>query len=397
MDLRSDLPYPLLKHGLIHSYPSLDRNIKTSVAIIGAGISGALTAWHLTKAGFDVTVVDRRHVGMGSTAVSTALIQYELDTPLAKLIKKYGSKKASAAYLLCRDAIYKLGSICKESGDEDLFIKRPSLQFASFKSHIPELRHEVELRNRIGIDVEWLDTPAIEKKFGFKKPGAIFSKDGAELDVYKLTHSLLINSRAAVYDHTLVTDIIHKKKSVQLITDKKFTIECRWLVIAAGYESQQYIPARIQDLSSTYVILSERMKEKFFWYKNALIWETAMPYLYLRTTNDNRIIIGGKDIESSNSVKRDALLLKKSKELESSFKKLFPQIDFKTDFRWAGSFGSTADGLPYIGSIPQRPNTFFSIGLGGNGISSSLIAAELITDSLLGKKPAYAAIFSFQR
>ncbi|HJU46442.1 MAG TPA: FAD-dependent oxidoreductase, partial [Chitinophagaceae bacterium] len=87
MDLRSDYPFWLLDQGIIRSYPSLADDIHADIIIMGAGISGALAAWYLCHAGFKVVIVDKRHVGMGSTAASTALLQYEIDTPLAELIE----------------------------------------------------------------------------------------------------------------------------------------------------------------------------------------------------------------------------------------------------------------------------------------------------------------------
>ena len=153
----------------------------------------------------------------------------------------------------------------------------------------------------------------------------------------------------------------------------------------------------MQELDATYAIASEPFSENKFWYKNALIWETATPYLYLRTTSDNRILMGGKDIPFSNPDKRDSLLIQKAKSLEQSFSKLFPGMLFKTDFKWAGTFASTKDGLPYIGSIPQRPNTYFALGFGGNGITFSAVAANIIKDLLMGKKNRDAALFRFDR
>ena len=85
MDLRSDYPYWLLRQGIIRSYPSLHENAKSDIVIMGGGISGALAAWHMVEAGFNTILVDRRHIGMGSTAASTALLQYEIDVPLHEL------------------------------------------------------------------------------------------------------------------------------------------------------------------------------------------------------------------------------------------------------------------------------------------------------------------------
>ena len=125
--------------------------------------------------------------------------------------------------------------------------------------------------------------------------------------------------------------------------------------------------------------------------------ETSIPYLYLRTTKDQRIMAGGKDVPFSSAIKRDKLLNTKTKQLEKAFGKLFPQLKFKTDFSWGGRFASTKDGLPYIGSIRQRPHTYFALGYGGNGITFSVIAAAIIKDILTGKKNEDAAIFKFDR
>jgi ribulose 1,5-bisphosphate synthetase/thiazole synthase len=82
MNLYEQNPYWLMKDGIVASYASLDKDLDIDVAIMGAGISAALTAWYLRNSGLKIAVFDRRHVGMGSTAASTAFLQYEIDTPL---------------------------------------------------------------------------------------------------------------------------------------------------------------------------------------------------------------------------------------------------------------------------------------------------------------------------
>lgn len=100
MDLRSGYPYWFVKNGLINSYPSLTENITADIVVIGGGVSGALCSYYLQKAGADEVVVDRRHIGLGSTCASTALLQYEIDTPLLKLIELVGEVSATKSYLL---------------------------------------------------------------------------------------------------------------------------------------------------------------------------------------------------------------------------------------------------------------------------------------------------------
>jgi glycine/D-amino acid oxidase-like deaminating enzyme len=274
------------------------------------------------------------------------------------------------------------------------------LQFASTKKDAGQLKKEFEQRKKIGINIHWLTEKELKEKFGIKKHAALLSETGAEAEAYQITHALLKDCfamGAEIFDHTEIKNIIHRKKGVELITSENLKINCRSLVIACGYESQRYISKRVQQLNSTYAIVSEPYLNKEPWYKNALIWETRFPYLYLRTTADDRIMIGGKDVAFSDPQKRDALLLQKTKQLEFSFRKLFPHLYFKTDFKWAGTFAATKDSLPYIGSISERPHTFFTLGLGGNGITFSIIAAKMIKELLQGKKKKDHSIFSFNR
>src|SRR4030095_14285277 len=133
------------------------------------------------------------------------------------------------------------------------------------------------------------------------------------------------------------------------------------------------------------------------WYQNSLIWSPVSTYLYLRTTDDNRIIVGGKDDPFSNPIIRDERLERKSRELTKSFSKLFPEIGFRRDFSWAGTYASTKDGLPYIGKMAEKRNTLFALGFGGNGITFSALAAEIIRDELCGKRNPGIRLFAFDR
>jgi glycine/D-amino acid oxidase-like deaminating enzyme len=399
MDLRSENPYWLLRKGIPHTYPSLKQNLKKEVVIIGAGISGSLVAYQLQQAGMEVALIDRRHVGMGSTVASTALLQYEIDTPMHRLAGMVGLSHAVKAYELCRQSIYDIEKIFREVASQSQFTLRPSFQYASFKKDTGPLFEEYELRRQHGFDVEWLEASTIEKMFGIKAEGGILSADGAEADAYALTNDILyyLHQRGvAVYDQTTVTDIKHGRNGITLKTAAGHTIQCKKLVIASGYESQHYIPFPVCKLHSTYSIVSE-VNGGSSWFEDAMIWETARPYIYVRTTFDRRILVGGADDPWYNPTKRDAALPKKAKLLKQKFNKLMPHIPFDTDFMWAGTFAETKDGLPFIGSIKQRPDTFFALGFGGNGITFSMVAAEILRDKLRGIKNEHEAIFQFGR
>lgn len=401
MDLHSSQNFWPLKNGLIQDFPSLQCSTKADIIVMGCGISGALVADQLCKEGFDVIMLDKRHSGFGSTSASTALLQYEIDTPLRELIKKVGIDHAVRSYKLCLQSISDLEKLSLKFNKKSDFKRRPSFQFTSTKSDLSKHQEEYQLRKTHKIsDTSWLHPKDIKEKFGFNKLGGIYSKDGAQVDPFKLTHHLIKShwkKNLRVFDNTEVVAIEHRKNGILIKTDTGYKVSARKLVIACGYESQKYVPKKIEIHKSTYAIVSEVMDQKKFWFKNALIWETANPYIYLRTTTDHRILIGGKDDDFYNPKKRDSSLPLKVKLLEKSFNKLYPTIPFKTDYKWAGTFCGTKDGLPYIGSIPERPHTYFALGFGGNGITFSMIAAQIITDLISSRKNENQALFDFNR
>ena len=87
----------------------------------------------------------------------------------------------------------------------------------------------------------------------------------------------------------------------------------------------------------------------------------------------------------------------KTWQLTKGFKKLYPSQDFKPEFSWCGVFGETEDGLPFIGPYKSLANSFFALGYGGNGITFSQIAAEILKDIITGKKNKVPDIYSFER
>lgn len=400
MNLTAGYPYFLINSGLPVSYPKLDKSIKTDIVIIGGGISGALTAYYLINAGFKCVVVDGRTIGLGSSCASTSLLQYELDKSLSALSKQIGFQSASRAYKLCGEAINVLHSI-SEKIKFKLFEKKESLYFAAYKKDKYFLQNEYNFRKSAGFEVNYLEEQEIQDRYNFFAPAGILSAHGATTDAYMFTHALLtesIENGLNVYDRTLITKIDYQRKSVKMITDKGHCINAKKVVNASGYEVTEFINKKIVTLSSTYAIATEQLDSHSTSLINkTMLWNTADPYLYIRSTIDNRIIIGGRDEEFTSAKKRDVLIKKKSQLLKRDLLKLYPQIEFETEFSWSGTFGSTKDALPYIGEYKKTPHTYYALGFGGNGITFSLIAAILIRDMLLGKKNSNAFLFSFDR
>ena len=112
---------------------------------------------------------------------------------------------------------------------------------------------------------------------------------------------------------------------MELKTRDNFIINARKLVYATGYEGVNFISKPIVKLTSTYATASESFNTNQKFGKNeSVIWNTAVPYLYMRTTKDNRIIVGGRDEEFFSHIKRDKLSPQKTKQLQGDFTKIFP-------------------------------------------------------------------------
>jgi glycine/D-amino acid oxidase-like deaminating enzyme len=98
MKLRSPETYWLLKNGLTYSYPSLKEDEECDVLIVGGGITGALMAFQVSSEGYSTILIDKNDVSLGSTAATTAILQYELDEPLYSLVNKVGERPAVDTY-----------------------------------------------------------------------------------------------------------------------------------------------------------------------------------------------------------------------------------------------------------------------------------------------------------
>lgn len=400
MDLHSGLPYWILKNSMYNYYNPLKKDIKTRVAVIGSGITSALVMHELCKAGIETVIIDKRTIATGSSAASTAQLQYEIDTPLHKLIKLVGENHAVKAFKDCLQSINDLEHVLKNAKIDADFLRRPTVLYTTNKKGLTFLQKEFETRKKHGLPVRFLNAIELKKYQNIEGLGALQNDTSAQMDAYKAAVSLikhhLDNKEIEVYTHTEILKTEKQKKGYILYTEKN-RITCDYVIIAAGFESGQFLPKKVMNLLSTYAIISEPVDEKDLWPNKSLIWNTADPYLYMRTTTDNRMIVGGEDEEFYDPEKRDDLLRKKIKKLARGFKRLYPSIPFKTEMAWCGTFSATKDGLPYIGPYNEGDRMLFALGYGGNGITFSMIAAQILSNIIQGNEDERLNVYKFHR
>lgn len=401
MDLHSGLPYWIIRNGLFNYYQPLKEDLSIDVAIIGSGITGALVAHELCSAGIRCAVIDKRTISTGSTAASTSQLQYEIDKPLSELIDIVGEHIAVNAYRASLQSITDIEKVFRDTDLDTGFNRVSSVYLASDKKGLRMLEKEYIAREKYHLPASFLNAGELLETHRIKGPGALKNKEAAQMDCYKGATALLQyhmeKNGLLLFSHTTIKAHQEIPGGYELLTDEGLKITCKYLVIAAGFEAGQFLPKPVMELSSTYALVSMPVDSHQLWPERSLIWETKQPYFYMRTTADNRMMIGGEDIPYKNPDTRDKLLREKIGKLQKKFTSIYPDIPFKTDMAWCGTFSSTKDSLPYIGTWPGKERMFFALGYGGNGITFSTIAAQMIRNMLQGVPDERKALFSFNR
>jgi len=195
-----------------------------------------------------------------------------------------------------------------------------------------------------------------------------------------------------IFEDTPIGAFEDNKDGVML-TAGEHKLRAKKVIFATGYESQDFLKESLATLYSSFAFASEPLKPDL-WLNKYVIWETARPYLYIRTSSDNRILVGGED-ERMLTV-TDSLLRKKVSALIDKSEKLL-KVALKSEFAWAGVFGTTKDGLPYIGEHKNFPNAYFALCYDANGMVYGTIASRLLLDLYRGIKNPDSALFRFHR
>jgi glycine/D-amino acid oxidase-like deaminating enzyme len=373
-------------------------SLKCDALIVGAGITGSLVAERLTRQGLDVVIIDREIPGRGSTAASTSMLLWEIDQPLAALAEAYGFDRATRAYRASFDAVSGLKALIADLGIACELREKNSLYLAA-GSVTASLLEEHRLRERARLPGEFLDHGRLYDAFAILRAGAIVSPGAADSDPLQLSRGLLrvaAGRGARLFDGEATTfDASGRDAIVGLENGRE--IEAKFVVLATGYVMPEIVRSNVHRVSSSWAIATPPQPQTI-WKDGALIWEDAEHYHYARTTRAGRIIIGGED--SDEIIKpdaRDRLIPEKSRVLAQKLDALWPRADTRTEFRWAGTFDTTSDGLPLIGPVPGHKGIYAAYGYGGNGITFSFLAAKLLGDLIAGEGSPLLHDFALDR
>ncbi|WP_375776540.1 NAD(P)/FAD-dependent oxidoreductase [Bradyrhizobium sp. ma5] len=379
-------------------HPTLSESLACDALIVGAGITGSLVAERLTRQGLDVVIVDRERPGRGSTVASTAMLLWEIDRPLVELTAMYGFDRAARAYRASLDAVTGLISLVRDHNLPGEIRKKRSLYLAAGSS-AAELLDEHRLRRRAGLPGEFLDHGQLLESYRIARAGAIVSPGAADVDPLQLARGLLhlaLARGARQFDaEAIAFDPAGETVTVGFENGRE--IAAKAVVLATGYVMPDIVRSTIQTVSSSWAIATTPQPQNI-WKDGALIWENAKDYLYARTTPAGRIIIGGEDSDEVIAADaRDRLIQEKALRLVQRLAALWPFAATEIEYRWAGTFDTTSDGLPLIGPVPGAKRVYAAYGYGGNGITFSYLAAQLIGDLIAGGSSPLLDDFALDR
>ena len=377
----------------------LTRDLRCDVLIIGAGISGALAAEQLTDAGLSVVIIDRRGAVRGSTPASTALLQYEIDTPLSKLAKRIGVARAERIWRRSKLALDALRERTQQLGIEAASADRSSLYLEGDVLDGAGLRAEAQARRRAGFEIRLLSARSVRREYGIPGRSGLVGYNNLEADPRRLAMGFLrvaLSRGARLYAPVEAVRVEPHANGVSVLTDKEVTIGARHAVFATGYELPKGVPRKGHSIATTWAIAT-RPQPRALWPGHGFIWEASDPYLYLRAGPGGRIICGGEDETFADAATRDALTESKVAAIEAKVAKLLPHVDARADYAWCGNFGGSTTGTPSVGPVPGMKHCQAVLGYGGNGITFSMMAAQILRAHICGKGDADADLFSFTR
>lgn len=371
----------------------LNKKIETDVVVVGAGIVGIMTAWHLANKGLSVVILEKNHVATGDTAFTTGFMTRVPDTQVYELEKLYGDifvKKLFEATTKTQQYLFSLINENKIKCDFSLL----SSFYCAYTDNDPLLKKEWDVIKKADPNSSFVSgkeakafSPAIVEAVKFANEG--------KFNVRKFLLGLLDLAQAKkiqVFEESEVNDV----EVGEFVTAKTALgeVKAKKLVVATGLPPKFFSELRPLFMPKiTYSILAKFEKEVPF--SDNLFWDTFDPYFYYRRLDKNNVILGGSDRSISEPPKKESPFLKLQAFLEKYFK-----TKFKITNTWSGSLFDSSDGLPYASEHPHYKGKVFvgsCCGFGGNGLVFGTFAAGIVADLVTANPNNYSYLLSFSR
>ncbi|MEK7158764.1 MAG: FAD-dependent oxidoreductase [Patescibacteria group bacterium] len=367
----------------------LGRNVETDVIIVGGGIVGILSAWHLSSQGRRVVLLEKNHLATGDSGATTGFVTRIPDTSLAELIKKQGigrAQRITALYQTAQNELFQL--IAGQDLDCD-FVPCETLE-GGYAPNDPTIAREWPAIERLIADAVRVNQPNPEIA---PFQDAIQIPCEGSIHLRKFLLELIKHFPAqsvSIYEESEVMDVEMNDTRVRAITQTG-TVTGDALILASGSPPDCF--PELQPLlqwNLTFVLAAYALNMPI---RADLFVDTSNPYFYFRRANDHTIVLGGCDApanrKSPNPSPHDPL--------HRFLQQHLPE-PWRITHQWSGSIFHTTDHLPYAFEHPySHGRVFVGMGLSGNGIVGGALVAKLLADQILGHVNPMTELFALQR
>lgn len=367
------------------NYPKLDKNIDVDVLIIGGGITGISTAYHLKNQKLRVCLVDRNKIGEGISAKTTGKLTILQDLMYTKLSKKHSCGVLKEYLNSQKDAIKLVKDIVDKNNIECDFTLQKSYLFASTKEDVNKVKHEEEMLKYMKVKIKREELPVNLKSYY-----AISVDEQAYFHPLKYIKSLAricLDSGIQIYENTKVTKM-DRENDLYVCFTGEYIIKAKRVVLACHYPFFVFpfiFPLK-GHLERSYISASKVTNDKsdisgISTSKNV----KSFRYHYDMTNNYFIYLNGSHNLTFKFNVK-------------DNFSKLISDmknLNIKSDYLWSNIDIITNDYLPYIGLI--QDNLYIGTGYNTWGMTNGSIAGKIISDLILNKSNKYKKLFSPKR
>lgn len=338
------------------------------VVVVGAGLVGAAVAARLARTGLETAVLEAGDVAGGATGHSAGMVLTGLAGHYNWAASAYGRQRAREIWALTVEGRVRLVETAKRLG---ITVERTgSLSLAVEEAEVEALEESATLLQEDGFDIQFDRDDPLGRGFG----ATLHWPDDVTVDGTALTRALLADSGVTAHTGTEVYNLEPEGDGVRVWAQGR-NVLCGGVVLAVnGYAPllDPYFADKIAPTRSLVMITSPL---------EAVILERPCcadyGYEYCRQLPDRRLLLGGwrrPGSELGDTV-RDGLT--------NFAARHFPEVGTSTVALRSGTMGFTPDGLPLVGSLPDLPQVYFAVGLGGRGLAWASVVAERLAELML--------------
>lgn len=357
----------------IRGRDSLNRNIRTQAAVIGAGMAGILTAYALQEAGREVVVLEADRIAGGQTKNTTAKITSQHGLIYHELKERFGREKAGLYGAANQAAVEEYRRIVRE---ENICCDFEDRYSCIYSDNTERLKREAETASSLGLPaslVRYIPLPVA-------CAGAVRFERQAQFHPLKFIRA--IAERLTVYEHTPV----RKVEGNTLVTDKG-RVEADSIVFACHYPfinfPGMYFARMHQERSYVLALENAARTDGMF------LGEGKEGYSF--RSYGRLLLFGGENHRTGESADGDRYRM-----LHEKAGQLFPGC--RETACWSAQDCMTPDSVPYIGPYAAgRPGWYVATGFQKWGMTTSMVSAMLLRDLICGKQSPWEAVFTPRR